>query len=102
MALTRSGICYNLKDSPFRVEYKGFMFYFSSLAHRDNFAERVNGRVEWLNDSLSRRFHVRIDTGMLALFQLYMQVETRGFYVIDCMGDACDSIDDYDFSVTVI
>lgn len=80
---TRNGVEYDLRQSPYESSRWPYLFRFSSQAHRDKFNEKAAGRVEWLNDSMTRRFHLAIDLKPLALFQLYMQVETRGFLVRD-------------------
>lgn len=84
--LTRSGVCYEVCDSPFYQDWKGYRFYFSSEVHRRNFFNKACIREEWLSDSLSRRFHFKIDASLIAVFQLYHQIETRGFFVIDDEG----------------
>lgn len=50
------------------------------------FNENYIKRIEWLNDSMKRRFHISVELDLLAVLQLYMQVETRGFLVRDCIG----------------
>ena len=80
--LTRSGVCYNLSESPFSVEWMGMWFYFSSHTHLLKFRKLMNERASWLRESLSRRFHVRVCAGRLAVIQLYMQVERRGFRIV--------------------
>lgn len=80
--LTRSGVCYDVKNSPFYQEWDGFRFYFSSESHRRRFYEKVKVKQDWLCDSLTRRFHIRIDASQIAAFQFYIQTETRGFYVV--------------------
>lgn len=57
-------------------------FYFSSHTHQLKFRRQMNERASWLSDSLSRRFHVRVCAGVLAVLQLYMQIEKRGFHVL--------------------
>ena len=52
-------------------------------------------KVEWLCDSMTRRFKFEVDAKWVAIFQLYCQVETRGFYVVTpkkvltSKGDIC-------------
>ena len=80
---TKHGVVYNLLNSPFKCSWGKYTFYFSSATHLAKFNEKLDARIEWLNDSFSRRFHVNIDVSVLAVMQLYMQLETRGFYIID-------------------
>lgn len=79
--VTRYGVAYNLAVSPYRYTWGTRTFHFSTAAHMERFKERLNIRREWLNDSLSRRFKVSVKADDLAVLQLYMQTETRGFYV---------------------
>lgn len=79
--VTRYGVAYNLAASPYRYTWGTRTFHFSTAGHRERFKERLNIRREWLNDSLSRRFKVQVCADDLAVLQLYMQTETRGFYV---------------------
>ena len=81
--LTKNGICYDLENSPFVCTTPFFEYRFSSGTHLRKFNGNVDLRKSWLNDSMSRRFHIDVDMEILAELQLYMQVETRGFYVSD-------------------
>ena len=72
------GVCYDIENSPFAYERNGIVFRFSSERHLNKFMDNVSKKEEWLSDSLSRRFHVSVDASVLADFQLYYQVETRG------------------------
>lgn len=92
--LTRNGVCYRLNTSPFYEDYKGYRFYFSSETHRRNFHSKVRIKEDWLSDSLSRRFHFHVDASEIAVFQLYWQIESRGFYVVSETGKAYYSLRD--------
>lgn len=97
--LTPSGVCYNLYKSPFRFVYGGYEWYFSSHQHMLKFQQKVKIRTDWLTDSLSNRFHFIIDASLVAMFQLYRQVETRGFYVVSVAGQEFQSINDVTMKV---
>lgn len=98
--LTKSGVCYQLEDSPFYYDYDEFRFYFSSNTHRNNFIKKLPIKRDWLIDSLSRRFHVAICCGLVAAFQLYTQVESRGFYVVRGNGRIYTKASDIVLTVT--
>ena len=83
-----------MRETPYTHDYAGYRFHFSSECHRRNFAAKTLIREEWLSDSLSRRFKFRVDAGMIAIFQLYRQIETRGFYVVSVTGREFASLDD--------
>ena len=86
-------IYHDLRTSPFESEFMGYVFKFSTQTHMDKFSRDVWKRKQWLDDSLSRRFYVPIDSGMIAAIQLYQQIEGRGFFVFDS-GRCYESADD--------
>ena len=89
---TKSPVCYDLHKTQWQAMYNNLMFNFSSMKHRDKFLEDINKRVAWLNDSMSRRFHVPCFFNDLAAIQLYMQIEGRGFFVYnEITGEVFDS-----------
>ena len=79
--LTKSGVCYELSESPFKVSHGVFTYYFSSYTHMLKFKRKMVERIDWLNDSFSKRFKVKVVAPELAMLQLYMQIEKRGFHV---------------------
>lgn len=85
--LTDSGVCYDIKHSPFEVEHNGFIFKFSSITHKMKFIREMTKKEEWLNDSLSRRFKINIEIDIVADFQLYAQIEKRGCYIVDIVNN---------------
>lgn len=84
--MTKSGVVYDVKNSPFQVERNGYIFKFSSEPHRHKFIREAKIKEEWLNDSLSRRFRIKVDFILLADIQLYQQIEQRGFYIYDTIN----------------
>ena len=85
--MSAHGVVYDLPNSPFVYERNGFLFRFSSERHLVKFMENVSKKEDWLCDSLSRRFHVNVDARLLADFQLYYQVETRGCSIRSISGE---------------
>lgn len=81
--LTPFGVCYDLTRSPFKSTWGKYAFYFSTIKHKESFDGKLQIRIPWLNDSMSKRFKFEVDVSQIAVFQLYCQVETRGFYVVD-------------------
>lgn len=81
--MTPYGVCYDLTRSPFKSTWGKYTFYFSAIKHKESFDSKLQVRIPWLNDSMSKRFKFEVDASQIAVFQLYCQVETRGFYVVD-------------------
>lgn len=99
--ITRSGVCYKVNESPFYQDYAGYRFYFSSETHRRNFFEKARMKEEWLTDSMSRRFKFKVDASLMAVFQLYRQIETRGFYIVSEAGREFNSLEDINFKAVM-
>lgn len=83
MVLTKNGICYDLKNSPYFCYTDFFTFFFSSPAHLTKFRKGLEANREWLNDSMTRRFKFNMTLDVLADFSLYRKIETRGFLIIN-------------------
>ena len=77
----KSPVWHDLETTPWLVDLGNFTFHFSTPKHAEKFREQAYQKIEWLNDSMSRRFHVPCAFDHLALVQLYMQIEGRGFMV---------------------
>lgn len=84
--LTRSGIAYNLKDSPHSLskDYDdGVITYvFSSDLYKRMFAEKVEKNREEINTSLTNRFGFIIKNDKLCDIKLYLSIEKRGFLLL--------------------
>lgn len=86
MTLTKNGICYDLKESPYFCFVGFYKFFFSSPAHLVKFRKGLEANRDWLNDSMSRRFKFTMSLDLLADLSLYRKTETRGFLVRDEMS----------------
>ena len=80
---TKNGVVYNLSASPYKCTWRRLDFFFSSAVHLQKFQDKLETRIEWLNDSMTRRFHFSVEVDYIAVLQLYCQVETRGFLIFD-------------------
>lgn len=83
MVLTKNGICYDLKNSPYFCFVGFYKFFFSSPAHLNRFKVGLETNRDWLNDSMTRRFKFEMQMDLLADFSLYRKIETRGFFIIN-------------------
>ena len=97
---TKSPICYDLHNTDWQAVAGNYTFNFSTMRHRDKFLHDSRIKTEWMNDSMSRRFHMCCMFDTLALFQLYMQIEGRGFLVFDnVLGKVYESPEQVKFEV---
>jgi hypothetical protein len=81
MKVTRNGIYYKLKESPYHVTLCGMTYYFSSRFYRTKFAEFIDSNRVDINQSLSKRFKMDINLPVLCDLVLYSKTEKRGFFV---------------------
>ena len=86
MNLTRNGICYNLKESPYFTSIKYgnqlIQYRFSSEANLNKFIERIVDNRNKINASLTNRFKFNITQDIICDIRLYDSVEARGFLVL--------------------
>ena len=98
MVLTKNGICYDLKNSPYFCFVGFYKFFFSSPAHLVKFRRELEANREWLNDSMTRRFKFNMSLDVLADFSLYRKIETRGFRVCcEMNGDVYECPESIEF-----
>lgn len=88
--LSRSNIAYNLYTTPHTLglSYEGqeVIFHFSSELYRKKFQARLIEHRESINNSLSKRFGVKVVNPLLADLRLYSTIEKRG-YLINVDGE---------------
>ena len=97
MGLTRSGVAYDFKISPYSYEVNygihTVTYVFSSDLYRKNFVSRLEENREKINQSLSNRFGFDIKISKLCDLKLYLSIEKRGFLIyadgkpIECLSD---------------
>lgn len=83
--LTRGGVIYDLKLSPFKHDVKygdeGYTYYFSSELNRKKFIARLEDHRDKVNTSLSNRFNIYLELNLIADIKLYENIEKRGFLI---------------------
>ena len=84
--LTRNGIAYNLKLSPYEVKIKydkdSYIKYkFSSNLYKENFENKLKENRVNISTSLSKRFGFIIINEKLSDLKLYSSIEKRGFLI---------------------
>lgn len=85
--ITKNGVCYDLKISPYRLTQGNLTFVFSSKPHLDKFKKKLRENRDIINYSLSKRFNFHIDVSQLADIVLYRKIETRGFLIVTAEGN---------------
>lgn len=83
MEKTIKRICLNLNESEYTFNYKGLVFYFSSLFNKKRFIERVENYVTLENMKLQIRYDVNFNLELIFMISLYKRIEKRGFRIFD-------------------
>lgn len=73
-------------DSPYYCTIDGISYYFSANSRLNRFLARYKENRILLSNKLSIRYKCYIQLNLLADIDLYMRVETKGFYIVDNMG----------------
>lgn len=94
--LTRGGVTYDLKMSPFTHTETydngvNMSFMFSSEYNKGRFLEKLEENREKINESLTKRFGIRVYLPVLSDVKLYSIIEKRGFFIktnesIECLS----------------
>lgn len=83
--LTRGKVCYNLKNTPYKISmvYEGqeVIFHFSSSLYIEKFASKRDENRNIISESLNKRFGYYINSKLIADIRLYSQIEKRGFLI---------------------
>ena len=83
--ITRNGIVYDLRLSPYSIKIGDVTYYFSSKNHLEKYSEQLYDNRNAIRISLSGRFGIDVNLSLLADIVLYGKVETRGFFIV-CKG----------------
>lgn len=89
--LTKDGICYNLKETPYThvINYgdEQIIYHFSSMVYKVKFINKKKDNREKINLSLTNRFGFEIKNNLLCDLKLYSQIEKRGFLIFNVEGE---------------
>ena len=85
MNITKYGVAYNFKTSPFveEVNYNNYClhFVFSSENNRLRFIKKLKDNRNYIETSLTKRFKFNVTLNILSDLSLYSKVENRGFLI---------------------
>jgi hypothetical protein len=87
--MTRNGVIYDLRKSPYFLQIDTRTYYFSSEIHKQKFAKKLLENRDSINYSLTMRFNITIIFNALADLILYIKIESRGFRVLEGSTELC-------------
>lgn len=97
--MTRGGVEYNLKKTPYTYTINGFILHFSSSYYKCKFIDSIKTFTTNIKLDFEKRYNLFINNiDEIAIIKLYHRVEKRGFYIIDNKRNAVyESIEDFKF-----
>lgn len=75
------GIYYDITESSYKFNFKGYTLYFSSQLYLDKFKSEIRDYIEYETNRLKVKYYTNFDASDLLIFVLYSQIEKRGFYI---------------------
>lgn len=96
--MTRNGIEYNLRKSPYHVSVnygdQTYTYFFSSNSYRVKFIERKEQYNDELKSLFFRKFNLDLELELLGDLYCYISIEKRGFLICDTTGNVYDTVSD--------
>ena len=79
--ITINGIYNDIMESTYYSDQGKYRFYFSSPVYRQKFESRLESYCEIESKKLELKYHTPINFDELLMFNLYQNIEKRGFRV---------------------
>ena len=80
--ISKRGIYYRLKESPYTVVCGAVTFYFSSPVYRDKFADGIMAEIDIYNYRRTVKTGIKSKAIFTPAFEYYKSIEKRGFYAV--------------------
>lgn len=89
---TKNGIYLNLKESEYKIEQFGYIFYFSSEFYLNKFKVELKDYLQMENSKIIMKYKINIDLSNYLAVSLYKRIEKRGFYIENFQGHEIKNI----------
>lgn len=80
---TSNGIYLDLKESEYKFEGFGFIFYFSSTKYLLKYKEEISNYIVLETLKIKQKYNVEINLDRYLAVALYRRIEKRGFRIYD-------------------
>ena len=80
---TSRGIYLNLKESDYKCNIRGLIFYFSSKKYLEKFINNVENYITNETMKLKVKYNIIISIDLFLMLAYYKKIEKRGFRVYD-------------------
>ena len=72
----------DVKESPYKENYSGICFHFSSLFNRRRYRNNIDNFVNEEELKIRNKYQLEIDLKKYLAIAYYKKIEKRGFYVL--------------------
>lgn len=79
---TINGIYLDLKESEYKLNYKGLIYYFSSELYMNKFKNNVKQFIEEETAKLRTKYKINIYFDTMLTIAYYKKIEKRGFRIV--------------------
>ena len=79
---TKNGIYLDLKESEYKLNYKGLIYYFSSELYLNKFKNNVKQFIIEETAKLKAKYKINIYLDTMLTLSFYKKIEKRGFRVV--------------------
>lgn len=76
-------ICYDLRNSDYKVNINGLIFYFSSIIYLNKFKSNIKQYIEIESIKIKNKYGININLDYYLSISYYKKLEKRGFRVFD-------------------
>ena len=79
---TKNGIYLNLKESEYKINYNGLIYYFSSELYMYKFKNNVKQFIIEETAKLKAKYKINICLDTMLTLSFYKKIEKRGFRIV--------------------
>lgn len=79
---TKNGIYLNLKESEYKINYNGLIYYFSSELYLNKFKNNVKQFIIEETAKIKAKYKINIYLDTMLIISFYKKIEKRGFRVV--------------------
>ena len=79
---TKNGIYLDLKESEYKINYNGLIYYFSSELYMNKFKNNVKKFIIEETAKIKARYKINIYLDTMLSLSFYKKIEKRGFRVV--------------------
>lgn len=81
--MTKGGIFLDIKESTYKFQKYGLIFYFSSMFYMKKFDENVEKYIETETLKFENKYKITVNFDRIFAVSFYKKIEKRGYKILD-------------------